>query len=267
MILQPVRQGLVITPRLGVRGILDDCLAHARRLAQGIVLADDHGQNLAGESPLQGRQNVTRQLEVRIVQRRQQMTGDGPAEAADHPLDRLPLPLRALEREIARLDGDHRLPRRPQGIERQQPDHRRAVNDAAVIVLAELPDHVLEPAILVRLVVKPAPGRLQRRQAHRARGQVEVPRDLPYQRGAIEIAGGCGQHRIADRELDAILGHAESRGAVRLRIDVHEQGAQAAARVDRREVDRAGGLATSTFLIDDGDGPHGAVLMLGAYVQ
>ena len=153
VLLEPVGERFVVLARLRRRRVVDHRLPVARRLPQHLVLADHHRQDLAGELTLQRGENRAGELRIGIVERRQQVAGDGAADVLDHPLDGRPLLLGAAPREEAGLDGDQRLPRRPQGIERQEPHRGRTVDQAAVVAVGHPPKQAPEAAVLVRKLV------------------------------------------------------------------------------------------------------------------
>ena len=66
----------------------------------------------------------------------------------------------------------------------------------------------------------------------------------------------------AGAQVDALLGNAQPGGTVRLGVHVHEQRAEPAAGINRREIYGGRGLPAPPLLVDDRQGPQGGTFRL-----
>ena len=171
-----------------------------------------------------------------------------PQHAVDHR-DAFQRVILALERHQQRVRGG-------EGVERENPQRRRAINHDEV-VLARVTHglkRLLEP---VQVVLQPGQLDLRAAQIHFAgddgqaleRGGQDVVREGAFPQQRAIAAGPLG------------LGQAHAAGGIGLRVDVHEEHPLAEGGEAGGEVDGGGGLTHATLLVRHGDdfGRHAGI--------
>jgi hypothetical protein len=160
-----------------------------------------------------------------------------------------------VEAEVTGFDGHDHLVGGLEGVERQQADARRAVDDAPLVGMADLLECLRQPVVAARAAGEDL---IERGEADVRRGKVEVGGDLPddLAHAARRAVAGLDEG-VVDRALDLLVGHGQADGTVALWVHVDQQGLVAEARHAGSEVDAGGGLPAATFLIHDRDGSHG----------
>jgi hypothetical protein len=124
----------------------------------------------------------------------------------------LELLAQAVQGEVAGLDRDHHVGRRPQGVERQQADRRRAIDHDEVVFPVDVGQNVLQAALTVgdagHLL-------LERRQVQAGRRQLQPLANLPqnFRQPHRLIAAPADQH-VVDALLDLLLRHRQAHRTV-----------------------------------------------------
>ncbi len=168
-------------------------------------------------------------------------------------LDRAQQLLEPLQGVVLALDGDEHLGRGHQGVQGEQAQRRRAVDDdviqAGCVVAGDRPG-------------QPGFPRHQRNQLDLRSRQVDGRRRAQQPRDAFHLPDDLGQWLIVDQDVvhrrgaDAVV-HVERGGRVPLRIEVDHQDAGSVQGQGGRDVDRRGGLADASLLVGDRHDPAG----------
>ena len=220
------------------------------------MLAHAEGKQRLGESLGKRGHDIAREGARVVHQRRKQAEGNVPPESTHDGFDRLDLALGALEAEVAGLDGHQHQVGRAERVEGEEADRRRAVDDAPVEPVAPRGEQPAEATVAVMTRGERAVRGLERRKRHARRRELEVAADIPQELVHVGRAVEIGEHRLADRAVEGLVGHAETGGAVRLRVHVDKQRATTVAGKHGGKVDGGRGLATATLLVDDRNHSH-----------
>ena len=194
------------------------------------------------------------------VQHRQQHALDVQAgvQRLFHPLDGLHQAGHTLQRVILALDGDHHAIRGSEGIDRQQGQTGRTVDQDEVEVLRHGGDGGFQAELTP---VHPHQLQLSARQADVAAGNGKVA-EIRLFHHVLHL------HAAHQHLIDALFlhRHAQAGGGVALGIQVDNQHPLAHIRHEGRQVDRRGGFAHAALLIDDCNGLcHGVITALRYY--
>ena len=148
--------------------------------------------------------------------------------------------------------------RRHQRVHRQQAERRRTVDDDVRVVLEDGRELVLEPEMRIELAHQ-LRLELGERNPRRCHPQiVQRRRDDDVCQARLPV-----RHRVVHAFRD--LADVEKRHrAVRLRVEIDEEGPLAAQRQRGREIDGGGRLADSAFLVRDGDNHQPSINRVGA---
>ena len=155
----------------------------------------------------------------------------------------------ARQAEGVRLDGHDDPVTRHQGRQRQVAESRRRVDENDVPIARqpnERPDDG-QPGFVAAVLAR-------RNETRTGRDQMDPWR----RRGHDEVRDADGPRRVFD-EPACRLDAAEPFGRRALRIEVHDEHAQAALGERRGQADRRGRLAAAALVVRDGDDPHLAV--------
>ena len=238
-------------------------MAKGSRLAELGVSADHNRGYLLLETPVQFFKEVDGDSIALIVDRGKQPDGEVDSHPAGEGLDGVDLAGGALEGEEAGFDGNQDHISRGEGVEGEQADGWRAVDTGDVVAGAEVVQDGGEALVLVGELGQAASAGFEAGQAHPAGGQVKIAHCPPEEARGIDRAMADGEHGIADVHFDPLLGDAQARGAVRLRVHVHQERGVPLTGECRGKVNGGRGFSTAALLIDDGDGPHGHPRRLG----
>ena len=207
-------------------------------------VAGDHRRvDLAGEVALDLLRHLHREVGARVVHREQHalQLDAGVQRALDdaHGVEQV---AQALQRKILRLHRHQQRVRRAQGVQRQQLQRRRAVDEDEVVVGGEGRERVLEQKL-----PPVAPDHLNARARQRLAGRQHV--------AVASMHHGLFRVRAVDDHLVHALRrglvHAHAGGGVRLRVEVAQQHALARLIQRRDKVDTSGRLADAALLIYD----------------
>uniref|UniRef100_A0A183BUV4 LigA n=1 Tax=Globodera pallida TaxID=36090 RepID=A0A183BUV4_GLOPA len=163
------------------------------------------------------------------------------AEQLAEPFEREEL---ALERHEQRVRGNH-------GVDRQQPERRRAIDQDHVPALRIVAGDRRIEAVGARIELDQLD--LRARQILRRRHDVE-PGDLGGRGDIDEI--DIGDEQIIARMLALGPGDAEAGRGIALRIEIDQQDALAGRGERGADIDRRGGLTHPALLIGDSDADH-----------
>ena len=153
-----------------------------------------------------------------------------------------------LQGVVLALDRDQHLVPGDQGVDGEQAQRRRAVDEDVVDLVLVRGDGGAEPVL---------PGD-HRHQLDLGTGQVDGRRHAPQvgrlvdRHGGLRQRGALDQHLVDRRGAAGVL-HPEPGARVALRVEVDHQHPQTVQREGDREVHRAGGLADAALLVGDGD--------------
>jgi hypothetical protein len=180
-------------------------------------------------------------------------------EAAAHQVDGPHQLGQSLQGEELALQRHQNRVRCGHGIDRQQVQRRRTV-DQHIGVVARLPHRLQGVAQLERAARLVPELQLDAGQVRVGRHQVE-PREvgLDHRRAHRLLAH---QH-VVEGGLALGATDAEARGGVALRIGVHQQHLFADGGEGGAEIDRRGGLADAALLVGDDQHPHWTVRLFG----
>ena len=188
-------------------------------------------------------------------------------EARAHKLVRVHEVSETFEREVLALGRDEHAGRRDEGVERQEAQRRRAVDQDDLDAWGDDGEALLEQSLAVR-----HPGELDL-----CSRQVDVGRD----QGEAGHAGrlnhlldrGLARQQVVNAQAGAGRVEAQAGRGVRLRIKIDQQRRMAHLGHGRAEVDRRGGFPHTALLVDDGDdrGSHrrqhvGSGVACGSYI-
>ena len=229
----------------------------AGRLGQTDVARNDRREDLAGKVPPHLLCHLIGEIRAAVVHRQQH------AEHADAwvqpPLDgaqRGHQVAQALQREIFALHGDQHAVRRAQGVERQQLQRGRAVDEDIVVFVLELLQRVFQTEFAL----------LQLDQLHARAREVGAGGDDVAEVGVDDgfFRGNLPDDHLIGAVRRVFFVHAEARGGVCLRVKIAEQNAGTGGGQRRGEVDGGGGFPDAALLIDDCNDPcHNAASFSG----
>ena len=243
-------------PGLGVVG--NHRRTVAGRFRQAHVAGNNGAVHLVAEVADQLVGNVVGQTVARVVHGAQQAADMqlGVEHGADL-LDGVHQRGETLQRVVLALNRhDHRV-RRGERVDGEHVQRRRAVDDDVIVVAADPRQRVAQAEF----------PHLHVQQLHFGGGQVAVGGDQVE----AGILGGV-DHRVfhvhfahqhvVDGVFRLVLVHTGAAGGVPLRINVHQQHLLARRRQGSGQIDAAGGLAHSTFLVGNGkNGGHCGLLI------
>src|SRR5579883_2478145 len=125
-----------------------DRLAVAGRFGEADVARDDRAQQLVAEVLGQLRRDVVRQVVAHVVHGAQQALDlELRIEPRAHRLDRVEQARQAFQREVFALDRNQHAVRRGEGVDREQVQRRRAVDQDRLVLVAEREQLLLEPRL------------------------------------------------------------------------------------------------------------------------
>ncbi len=170
-------------------------------------------------------------------------------QAAPHAIDGAQQQAQALEGEELALQRHEHRARRRQGVDRQQPERGRTVDQDIVVVLVEAAQRILERELAARALDQLD---LRRRQVDHGGYHLEA-RDAGAEHGVAEL--GPAQHDVVGGDLAIAVLDAEPGARIALGVEVDHQDGLAAGGERGAEVDRRGGLADAALLVGDRDHP------------
>ncbi len=252
--------------RLG--GVFENRLAKARGFCQADVAADTsfekpHGAPgaaaLAGffEELLDVARNFGGQLRARFVQAEHDAGKLQPVvEPFVHQADRVEQLRQAVQSEKVWLQRQEDIVGRRQGVDREDAERRRAIDEQVVEFAFRFGQLIAEDDLATD----------DAGQLDFNRGQVDVRRGDPQvfflwgrgRAGALPKIGDAGffREQIVDGRHARSGIKAEVERGVCLRIDIHEADALTGTGERGAYIHGGGGFSDAAFLIDDGDGAH-----------
>ncbi len=186
--------------------------------------------------------------------RRQHADGDFLVVLLAQNFQRLHHLRQAVQAEIAGLDRNDHFIAGAKRVKGNQPDARRAIDDAPLISFA----HAVQSAGQAVFAARPSGKDLfERCQLEVRRGQVEVAGDLPdhfADAGGFAVAGF--DQSVVDGSFDLFFGNGQSDAAMALGVHIDQKRSMAEPSQAGGQIDAGGGFPAPALLIDDGDGPH-----------
>ena len=168
-----------------------------------------------------------------------------------------------LQGVVLGLQGDEHLPGGDEGVDRHNPQTRRAV-DEDVVQPGQAAPAPAEQVVAKRLAeLGLASGGVDELDLHGGdvdrRGQAPQVLGEARLRDDVLDARALDQH-VVDRGVLLPVLHAQSRGGVALRVRIDDEDMEAALGERRGDIDRRRRLADTALLVRDGDHPS----LLGA---
>ena len=229
--------------RPGGAVVVVDRLAVARRLGKAHIAGDDGRIHLAGEVALDLFRNLEGEIRAPVEHREQNAFElEAGIQAAAHHADRVHQVGQAFEREIFALHGNDQGICRAEGVDCQQFERGRAVDENIVIIGGENVERLLEQEFAVFAV-----DHLDARACQRLGGGQHVA--VARVRDA-----GCHIRAVDEHVVHAARGrlvHAHAGGGVGLRVKVAQQNAISLFLERRGQVDAGRRFADAALLIDD----------------
>ena len=244
-----LRQGQVGVSTPGPDVVQENRLAVTRRLAQSDVAGHDRFVDLVAEHRADFIHDLLGQIGAFVEHRHQ--------HAVDRQIwvERLPdladgvHQLRhALEGQVLRLDRDQHRIRGDQGVQRDQPERGRAVDQDVVVLVAAGVEQRAHPVLALGLInqfnldADQVAGRGDELQAGKVRGS---QRQLVDAGQSVETVVDGGSLRV---EVEA-----DGAGGVRLRIGIDQENRLLRDGKGGSQVDRRGRFPDAPLLVDDGD--------------
>ena len=239
--------------------MLDDRTAEGRGFPDLDVIPDRLGRDARAEAITQAGKQLAIEGAFGVKEVREDADLHGPPDPRGHRPHGGPLSLGSSSGEEAGLHRDHHLVGRPEGVEGQESDGRRAVDDAVVQGVGEDIESPPQAAITVPRFHETATGGLGPSQAHRAGEQPEAVDDLPGPGGDLRWRHPLDrriEQKVDGAVLDLLLGDPEGGGTVGLGVEVDQHDPATRGGEHRGEIDRGGGLSATALLVHDRDDPH-----------
>jgi hypothetical protein len=216
----------------------------ARRLGEPDIARDHGREGLLGEVAAHFVLDLARQVVARVGHREQHaLEREARIQLAAHELDRFEQAGQTFERVVLALQRDDHGVCRRQGVECEQPERGRAVDQHDLVGVADLGERALEPALAID------------RGHELDLGAVEIA----TRRDQMQITQlGGARHRFHDampaqRVIYVRLGAARAvcAGRVGLGVEVDQQGGALGGSQARGEIHGGRRLPDAALLIDD----------------